>query len=71
MRILITGACGVTSTAAVRSLRLSKRFSEAFRCGLRDQMDRSPLVDEPRFVRGIEALYLQMWARRCEGFEHV
>jgi hypothetical protein len=28
-------------------------------------------TDEPRFVRGIEALYLQMWARWCEGPEHV
>ncbi len=38
----------------------------ALRCGLREQMRRSPLMDEPRFVRGIEAQYRQMWARWCK-----
>jgi hypothetical protein len=33
MRILVTGACGVTSRAIVRSLRLSSRYGEAYLVG--------------------------------------
>ena len=43
----------------------------ALRRGLRERMRQSPLMDEPRFERGIEAQYFQMWARWCEGGEHV
>jgi protein O-GlcNAc transferase len=43
----------------------------ALRRDLREQMRQSPLMDERRFVRGIEARYLQMWARWCESGEHV
>ena len=43
----------------------------ALRRGLREQTRQSPLMDERRFVRGIEARYLQMWERWCEGGEHV
>ncbi len=53
------------ATALARDVR---RLT-ALRHGLREQMRQSPLMDEPRFVRGIEAQYLQMWARWCSGAE--
>jgi predicted O-linked N-acetylglucosamine transferase (SPINDLY family) len=32
---------------------------------LRERMRASPLMDAPRFVRGIEAAYRTMWQRWC------
>jgi protein O-GlcNAc transferase len=37
----------------------------ALRSSLRDRMQRSPLMDAPRFARDIEALYRQMWHAWC------
>ena len=36
------------------------------RATLRQRMERSPLMDAPKFARGIEAAYLQMWRHWCE-----
>jgi predicted O-linked N-acetylglucosamine transferase (SPINDLY family) len=35
------------------------------RSGLRNRMQKSPLMDEPRFARNIEAAYRDMWHRWC------
>ena len=36
------------------------------RSTLRQQMERSPLMDAPRFARSIEAAYRQMWRKWCD-----
>ena len=36
------------------------------RHGLRERMRQSPLMDETKFVQGIEALYRHMWQAWCE-----
>ena len=38
---------------------------ECLRATLRDRMRGSPLMDAPRFARGIEAAYRTMWQRWC------
>jgi protein O-GlcNAc transferase len=35
---------------------------------LRGRMERSPLMDAPRFARSIEAAYRTMWQRWCAGY---
>src|SRR5581483_9403119 len=35
------------------------------RANLRSRMERSPLMDAPRFARNIEAAYRTMWHRWC------
>jgi predicted O-linked N-acetylglucosamine transferase (SPINDLY family) len=37
------------------------------RSGLRARMEKSPLMDAPRFARGIEAAYRSMWREWCES----
>jgi predicted O-linked N-acetylglucosamine transferase (SPINDLY family) len=44
------------------------RLSE-LRSSLRARMRQSPLMDEPRFARQIEAAYREMWRRWCAGQE--
>jgi predicted O-linked N-acetylglucosamine transferase (SPINDLY family) len=34
---------------------------------LRGRMQRSPLMDAPRFARNVEAAYRTMWQRWCGG----
>jgi len=36
------------------------------RSGLRQQIERSPLMDVPKFARNIEAAYRQMWHAWCQ-----
>jgi hypothetical protein len=39
------------------------------RAGLRERLESSPLMDGPRFARGVEAAYRGMWRRRCASPE--
>jgi predicted O-linked N-acetylglucosamine transferase (SPINDLY family) len=34
---------------------------------MRQRMERSPLMDAPRFARNIEAAYRAMWRTWCAG----
>jgi carbamoyl-phosphate synthase large subunit len=69
MRVLITGACGVTSRAVARSLRLSRAFPELYLLGtdicenpyglyegLLDRIYRAPRVSEPGYRAWMEDL---------------
>jgi len=40
---------------------------EKLRAGLRAEMESSPLMDEPGFVRKVEAAYREMFGKWCEG----
>jgi len=39
----------------------------ALRASLRDRIERSSLMDAPRFARNLEAAYRQVWRRWCTG----
>src|SRR6185436_1989901 len=47
-----------------RAVELAGQSAQA-RQGLRERMRASPLMDEPRFARDMEALYRQMWRTWC------
>jgi predicted O-linked N-acetylglucosamine transferase (SPINDLY family) len=38
----------------------------ALRASLRERMQRSPVMDEPRFVRALEVAYRHMWRAWCK-----
>jgi predicted O-linked N-acetylglucosamine transferase (SPINDLY family) len=40
---------------------------KALRDSLRQRMERSPLMDAPRFTQNIEAAYRQMWHTWCNN----
>lgn len=50
----------IVATLAQDTSRLS-----ALRAGLRERMQRSPLMDAPRFCQGIESAYRTLWQRWC------
>jgi predicted O-linked N-acetylglucosamine transferase (SPINDLY family) len=51
-------------TIAVALARDLERLS-SLRTTLRERMRNSPIMDAPRFARGIEAAYRTMWRRWC------
>jgi Flp pilus assembly protein TadD len=50
---------------AVELARDLPRLRE-LRSTLRHRMEKSPLMDAPRFARGVEAAYRGLWRQRCE-----
>lgn len=54
---------------AVETASDLKRLSE-LRRSLRARMERSPLMDAPRFARNMEAAYRTMWQRWCAAAAH-
>ena len=53
--------------ALVLALAHDRPRLEALRRHLREHRETLPLFDSPRFVRGLEAAYAQMWERFAEG----
>jgi len=56
------------SRLAAESARDEARLV-ALRKSLRERMRQSPLMDEERFVRDLEAVFRQMWRKWCESGE--
>lgn len=52
--------------AAARLARDLPRLA-ALRAGLRERLERSPLMDAPRFVRNLESAYRNAWRAWCAG----
>jgi predicted O-linked N-acetylglucosamine transferase (SPINDLY family) len=46
-------------------ISVDKDALNELRLGLRDRMEKSPLMDAPRFARNIESVYRQIWAVWC------
>ncbi|WP_322107355.1 tetratricopeptide repeat protein [Paraburkholderia sp. J41] len=55
---------------AVRLARDRSRL-RTLRCSLRERMEQSPLMDGPRFARGVEQAYLRMWKEWCQSGRSV
>jgi len=54
-----------------RELASDRRQLSQLRAGLRERMRNSPLRDEARFTRALEALYRAAWRQRCEQVRHA
>lgn len=55
----------------VRELALDRERLSQLREGLRQRMRSSPLMDEERFTRALEALYRGAWRHWCEQVRHA
>jgi predicted O-linked N-acetylglucosamine transferase (SPINDLY family) len=51
---------------AVELAKNRKRLGE-YRASLRERLERSPLMDAPKFARDVEAAYRAMWQRWCRS----
>ena len=57
---------GLAIERAVALANDRTRLAE-LRSGLRPRLEASPLMDQKRFARNMEALYRQAWRRYCES----
>jgi predicted O-linked N-acetylglucosamine transferase (SPINDLY family) len=55
------------AVALATDLRRLARLRET----LRQRLEASPLMDRPRFARGVEQVYREMWRRWCLGESHA
>ncbi len=53
--------------AAAAGLAADAARLAGLRATLRDRLTASPLMDAPRFARGVEAAYRQMWVTYCQA----
>jgi predicted O-linked N-acetylglucosamine transferase (SPINDLY family) len=61
---LAAESAGEVVTIAANLAGDLRRLAE-LRAGLRERMARSPLMDGPRFARGVEVAFRQMWRDWC------
>ena len=62
---LVAHDCEQYMQVAVELARIQRELRE-LRTALRDGMQKSPLMDAPRFARNVEAAYRAMWQRWCD-----
>ena len=63
--LLVSSAEDYVRVAVALAMDLERL--ESLRAGMRGRLRASPLIDAPRFVRGLEGLYRSAWRAWCRG----